>query len=208
MKKNPALIIIDMQNDFVTNQNSPVYIKNGKDIVNPILKVKEYFYKNNYTIINIITLHKKDKSNWGKKDLFLDRYYCIENTEGSKIIDELKPLESEITIEKSLYSGFYKTDLKNILEQKQVNSLYFSGLTTGCCVSSTARDAYNLNYDLFFIADCLTSTNIKANKYELQFFNKSLGKVINSFDYFITENYDNKKKFVISKINSLKREVI
>jgi nicotinamidase-related amidase len=62
----------------------------------------------------------------------------------------------------------------------KITDIYFTGLTTGCCVSSTARDAYNYNYDLFFVKECLTASDKQAHNYELKFFQKSLGKVIKS----------------------------
>ncbi|HPG29734.1 MAG TPA: isochorismatase family cysteine hydrolase [bacterium] len=179
MPLNSALLIIDMQNDFVVNKNSPVYIPNSDKIILPLINARKLFLSNKQTVIHIITEHSQNRKFWGKKDIELNREYCMENTGGAEIIDELSKLtETELIVKKKFYSGFFETGLKEILEKKKIQNLFFTGLTTGCCVSSTARDAYNLGYNLFFIKECMTSSSEEAHNNELIFFQKSLGSVV------------------------------
>ena len=179
MPLNSALLIIDMQNDFAVNKNSPVYIPNADKIIIHLINVRKLFLANNQSVIHIITEHSADRKLWGKKDIELNREYCMENTDGAEIIEELSGLtEDEYIVKKKFYSGFFETGLKEILEKNKIQKLFLTGLTTGCCVSSTARDAYNLGYNLFFIKECMTSSSEEAHKNELIFFQKSLGSVV------------------------------
>jgi len=171
-----------MQADFVKIELSSVFIPSGKSIIQPILQAKKKFIERKLTVINIITIHGRDKSELGVKDIELSRDYCIADTAGAAIIDELLPSAGEITVSKKFYSGFFNTDLRKILETKKISNLFFTKLTTSCCVSSTARDAYNYKYNLYFIEECLTATSKTAHKYELMFFKKSLGTVISLDD--------------------------
>ncbi|MBP7654737.1 cysteine hydrolase [Candidatus Dependentiae bacterium] len=183
MIENSALLVIDMQNDFVKNESSPVYIPGSVKIIKNILAVKNFFKSNFQIIIHVVTEHSSEMKYWGKKDIELNRKYCIENTSGAEIIKELKDsIQNEIIVKKKFYSGFYDTDLKKKLKNYKIENLYFSGLTTGCCVSSTARDAYNFGYNLFFIRECMTSSSEDSHNNELFFFQKSLGRVVSLSD--------------------------
>ncbi len=95
MHYNPALLIIDLQNDFVKFRNSPVFIPSAQTIIPVINNLRELFDSNNRKIFNIITVHPDDINQWGAKDIELKRAYCIENSAGAEIIDELLPLKKK-----------------------------------------------------------------------------------------------------------------
>ncbi|PTT71907.1 isochorismatase, partial [Pseudomonas sp. HMWF010] len=59
----------------------------------------------------------------------------------------------ERVIEKTRYSGFWGTDLDARLKGLGVDTLVVAGVTTECCVDSTVRDAFNLDYHVFVVAD-------------------------------------------------------
>jgi ureidoacrylate peracid hydrolase len=70
-----------------------------------------------------------------------------------QVIDELKPLPQDILINKTRYSGFTRTGLKDALIQNGIKYLFFCGLYTNICVESTLRDAYFEEYFPFLIRD-------------------------------------------------------
>jgi ureidoacrylate peracid hydrolase len=59
-----------------------------------------------------------------------------------QIIDELKPHTGDVLINKTRYSGFTRTGLKETLNHSQIRFLFLVGLYTNICVESTLRDAY------------------------------------------------------------------
>ncbi|WP_411675558.1 cysteine hydrolase [Caulobacter segnis] len=64
-----------------------------------------------------------------------------------------KPLPGEVVVQKARYSGFVGTDLDARLKDLGVDTLIAAGLTTECCVDSTVRDAFSLDYHVFVAAD-------------------------------------------------------
>jgi ureidoacrylate peracid hydrolase len=70
------------------------------------------------------------------------------------LVDQLEPLESEIVIEKSRYSGFVSTDLDSILRSRDIRTLFFVGVALNVCVESTVRDAFGHEYNSIVIKDC------------------------------------------------------
>jgi ureidoacrylate peracid hydrolase len=68
-------------------------------------------------------------------------------------VDELKPLEGDIIIPKTRYSGFYNTNLDSMLRSRGVRNLVFTGIATNVCVESTLRDGFFLEYFGVVLAD-------------------------------------------------------
>ena len=70
-----------------------------------------------------------------------------------ELVDELKPLEGDIIIPKTRYSGFYNTNLDSMLRSRGVRNLVFTGIATNVCVESTLRDGFFLEYFGVVLAD-------------------------------------------------------
>lgn len=64
-----------------------------------------------------------------------------------------QPLPGELVVKKTRYSGFVGTDLDARLRALGVDTLIAAGLTTECCIDSTVRDAFSLDYHVFVAAD-------------------------------------------------------
>jgi nicotinamidase-related amidase len=76
---------------------------------------------------------------------------------GHDIIDELKPVEGEFVIDKSGKGSFYDTGLSALLEALGVTSLLVAGVTTEVCVHTTVREANDRGYECLVLADCVGS---------------------------------------------------
>jgi nicotinamidase-related amidase len=63
------------------------------------------------------------------------------------------PLPGDIEVSKPLYSAFHGADLARQLRERNVDTLILVGLTTNCCVDSTAQDAFHLNFNVFVVSD-------------------------------------------------------
>jgi nicotinamidase-related amidase len=76
---------------------------------------------------------------------------------GHDIIDELKPAPGEFVIDKSGKGSFYDTGLSELLEALGVTSLLVAGVTTEVCVHTTVREANDRGYECLVLADCVGS---------------------------------------------------
>lgn len=79
--------------------------------------------------------------------------WLLQGTWGAEIIDELKPQEGEMVIEKRRYSAFVGTELDMMLKTFDIRYLAFTGVATNICVESTLRDACHLEYLPILISD-------------------------------------------------------
>lgn len=72
---------------------------------------------------------------------------------GCEIKKEVWPLESEPIITKQVNSAFIGTDLEDRLRKGRIDPLVIVGLTTGHCISTTARMAGNLGFKTYVVSD-------------------------------------------------------
>jgi ureidoacrylate peracid hydrolase len=185
-----ALIVIDMQNAFITKGgmvdvfgwdpsfNAPVVERHQRLI--PACRgagVKVVFIKMSYN---------KDYSNSGgpsspnwHKELGLvmmrrnPEYWGRFVTEGTwdeQIIDELAPQTEDTVIRKHRYSAFAGTELDHVLKTYGVKYCIYSGLTCNTCVESTLRDGFFLDYWPILVGDA-TNPNVPGPTYEATLWN-------------------------------------
>ncbi|MEP6853320.1 MAG: cysteine hydrolase, partial [bacterium] len=75
-------------------------------------------------------------------------------TWGSDILDELAPGEDDTVRYKTRYSGFYHTELDELLQRSGIKYLIVTGCTTSVCVESTIREAFYRDYHCVVLEDC------------------------------------------------------
>lgn len=78
----------------------------------------------------------------------------IRDTWNTEIIPELRPHAGDTIVHKSRFSGFYRTELDDLLKQRGVETLIVTGCTTSVCVESTVRDAMFRDYRCIVLEDC------------------------------------------------------
>ena len=152
VKLNPsesALLVIDVQNDFV-KPSGKLYAKGAEKIIEPIQKLLSKARSAGATVIFTQDWHIKDDPEfkiWGE--------HTLENTWGAQIVDELKTRESDIVVQKPSYDAFYSTRLDHILRARGVKKLVLTGLMGNICVQCTAVGAAVRGYELVIPVDAV-----------------------------------------------------
>ena len=81
---------------------------------------------------------------------------------GTDIVDELTPEPDDTILYKTRFSGFYETELDDLLRAAGITHLIVTGCTTSICVESTVRDAFFRDYTCIVLEDC-TAEPMGAN---------------------------------------------
>ena len=77
---------------------------------------------------------------------------CRRGGRGAEFVGP-RPRPGETVIGKARYSAFFSTNLNATLRARGVDTLVVCGATTECCVDSSVRDAFHLDYHVFIAAD-------------------------------------------------------
>ena len=77
-----------------------------------------------------------------------------------QISDEVAPIPGEPVVVKHYPSSFFQTGLGAQIEQTGRQDLVLAGFMTHMCVSSTARDAFNLGYRPTIVASATTTREL------------------------------------------------
>jgi nicotinamidase-related amidase len=182
-----ALIIVDMQNDFLRRDGSfghiarehPEFNIDMPFLVGTIPNVKtlaDTFRKAGKPVVYLAHVLKPDYSDaafpyWriGIEPASGNRTHCVEGSWGAQIIDELKLREDEHLVVKKGFGGFApSTPLDTILRNLGVNTCVVTGVTTCVCVSTTVRGGVEHNYRMVLVSDAVAEVSRKAHDGELQ----------------------------------------
>jgi ureidoacrylate peracid hydrolase len=78
----------------------------------------------------------------------------VRDTWNTQILDALTPEPGDHIVSKHRYSGFFETELDEVLRKLGANYLLVTGCTTSVCVESTVRDAMFRDYSCIVLEDC------------------------------------------------------
>jgi ureidoacrylate peracid hydrolase len=172
-----AVIVVDMQNDFCSHggllHRAGVNIFTVQKAIEPTQKVLGTARDAGMKIVYLKMGFRPDLSNLGEPNspnrvrhlLFGVGQTCtapdgtqgrflVRGTWNTDVIDELRPQPEDIALYKHRFSGFYQTELEDVLRKSGIKDLIFAGCTTSVCVDSTIRDAMFRDYRCALLADC------------------------------------------------------
>lgn len=78
----------------------------------------------------------------------------IRDTWNTEIVKELAPAPGDHVVYKHRFSGFFQTELEELLRSVGVQDIIFTGCTTSICVESTLRDAMFRDFRCLLLEDC------------------------------------------------------
>jgi len=154
--KKTAMIVVDMQNDFVA-PGAAMETPAARQIVPKLAEALRICREAGIRVVYTAHVHRRDGCDMGLFDdlhpPIANRDALVDGTLGVDIYPELAPKTGEHVIKKHRYSGFFGTDLDIILREWGVDTVIISGTTTENCCHATARDAMFRNYRVAFLSD-------------------------------------------------------
>lgn len=155
------MLIIDMLNDFVL-EGAPLKVPKIERIIGPVKREIERARSEGYQVIYICDSHEEND-----REFEIFPPHAVKGTEGSKIIEDLKPEGTDIIVRKSTFSGFYKTNLDEMLKKMLVEKLIVTGDVTNICVLYTVADAVMRGYKVDVVKDAVAGLNMRDHKFAL-----------------------------------------
>jgi nicotinamidase-related amidase len=164
---NPAVILIDVQNDFFSGV---LKMQRATNIIVPLQRLVAAARKNEVPVIYSIDSHYPQDveitRKWGN--------HAIKGTEGAEVIPELAPDKTlDYIVEKRTYSGFYETGLDPLLRSLYkgdgVKTVILGGLHTNMCIRHTSADAFFRGYHIVIPEDGVEAFNEEDHRQGLKY---------------------------------------
>ena len=189
--KSTALIIIDMQNTFLS-PGGAAEVPKGRDIVENINILASEIRRLGGHIVWIThgNHNHKELSDW--PNFF--NYYVSEEVrqqtiislspggEGQKIWNKLNVSPEDSTVFKNRYSAFTpgSSPLERRLRSFGIDTILVAGTKTNVCCESTARDAMMLDFKTIMVSDCCAALSDEEHRATLETFIQQFGDVMTS----------------------------
>jgi len=159
----PALLVIDMQHDFV-DEKGAIPCEGASLVVPKIKELIEEARRSRIPVIFTQEVHRPQRVDFGRELDGDEPLHCVEGSRGAEIVEELAPEKSDYVVPKRRYSGFFGTDLSILLRGLGVDTLYITGAATDVCVYLTAMDAHQFDFKVKIPRDCVTGTSQAAHE--------------------------------------------
>jgi maleamate amidohydrolase len=173
--ERPAVLIIDMQNDFCDPDAPTTLWPSIGNTYEPIARLTTAARAGKVPVIYTQGLVAADGSSAGlwrfKQQFHAEMRVQIEGSRGAEIIRELTPRDGDRIIRKWRPSAFFRTDLEVFLGAQGIDTLLLCGTSVSGCVRATATDAFMRDIRCMLVRECVadrTPAVLEANLFDLQ----------------------------------------
>src|SRR6266566_3962087 len=130
-----ALIVADMQNDFVVPGGS-LLVPGAEATIPAIRGLLDLARVHGMRVVYSQDTHRDGDPEWQ-----IWGEHCREGSWGWQIVDALSPAEDETVLRKVRYDAFYGTPLDHLLRLWGIDTLVICGTVANICVHYTAASA-------------------------------------------------------------------
>jgi len=173
-----ALVVIDLQNDFVGAGGVVDSRGEGREarlrgLVQNAATALRRAREIGVTIVFLCyarTCDHRYESSASLRWTFIKRGYtagqvsAIEGTWGAEIVAPLGPEDGDLVVQKRRSSGFFGTNLNETLQTRGIRTVVLAGVSTHGCVEATARDAELNDYYVVLLEDCVGAYDDKLHR--------------------------------------------
>jgi nicotinamidase-related amidase len=191
LAENTALVIVDLQNDFV-REGAGMEVPSARDTIEanqrliafareqgiPVIYTKfmagpkkTFIWERSPEIEKVKACHRNFK-----------RYYpdVKKELECTDVIDELRPEKEDYIVEKYGYSAFNNTNLTDILKSLHANTVIVTGTVTQICVEDTVHAAFHNGLNVVVAKDAVSSFSQELQDAALKNIGMKYGAVMDS----------------------------
>jgi nicotinamidase-related amidase len=168
-----ALVIIDMQRDFVEKGGFGEALGNDvtplQAVIAPCRSMLDAARRTGMMVIHTREGHSHDMADCPPSKVVRGRgatrigdtgpmgRILIRGHDGHDIVPELAPQAGEVVVDKPGKGAFFATNLDHVLHNRGIKSLIVCGVTTEVCVHTTVREANDRGYECLLIEDATES---------------------------------------------------
>ncbi|MCG9803490.1 isochorismatase family protein [Staphylococcus argenteus] len=176
-----ALVLIDLQQGILKMDYAP---NTAENVIQNANKLIEVFRKNN-GFIAFVRVKLYDGNDTLKPNAMIS-LPPKEGDDYSKFHHLLDKRDGDFVIDKRQFSAFVGTDLDLQLRRRGIDTIVLGGVATHVGVDTTARDAYQLNYNQFFVTDMMSAQNETLHQFPIENIFPIMGQTITTIELLNT----------------------
>jgi len=164
MQTGDALILVDVQNDFLPGGSLAVPC--GDEVVPPLKRLIDRFTCCGLPVVATRDWHPADHCSFHQRGGPWPPH-CVAGTAGAAFAPALalpgsaRIVSKAVTADTDAYSGFGGTDLDGFLRTAGVRRLFVGGLATDYCVLNTVRDGLANGYAVMLLTDAIRAVDVQ-----------------------------------------------
>jgi nicotinamidase-related amidase len=174
--KAPALIVVDMLNDFL----APWPQASKQRLIASTNSLIAMMRRHHRPIIWVRQEFQPDLSDAFPEMRAKNIRITIQGTPGCQVISDLAVDASDAVVVKKRYSAFFGTSLDQVLAGLDPDGLILAGINTHACIRVTAIDAYQRDWDVIVASDCVDSYDREHHDISLRYMNGKIAAVMSN----------------------------
>jgi nicotinamidase-related amidase len=182
-RERTALLVIDMQDEFVRPHWTPFWVPDATRLVPGIRRLADACRGLEVPVIYTAFARTHGYTDRPRSGASMPNRYreVAANPEWFRdgaIWHELAPAENEIVIHKPSYGAFYDTPLQTILTNLGRDTIVICGTLTNFCCGTTARQGYERGFNVVVIGDLTATDDRELHEAELKTLRKGFALVL------------------------------
>ena len=165
--KRTAVLVLDVQNDLV--KITPRIRENR--VLEHIAAVMGAARRSKVPVIHITASVRRDFLDIPRDNPLWDGLrksrQLIFGTKGAAIHPKVRPLRSELVLNKTCVDPFLTTNLGQALQNHDVNTVVLTGLWTNWVIEATARHASDMGYRVYIPRECVASNTFENHDFAI-----------------------------------------
>ena len=180
-----ALVVVDVQNDFVADggffDRIGADVKSAQQSVPNLVRLVDHARAAGVLVVFVRStydaqyLSEAMRERNQRREIEMPR--CIEGSWGAEFY-AVQPLAAESVVVKHRYSAMVNPEFDTLLKRRGIRSLLLTGVATDTCVESTGRDAYFMDYYVSIVADCCGAASASDHLGALERFDRDYGAIV------------------------------
>ena len=164
--RTTALVVIDLQRGIVSRDTKP---HSAADVVARCARMASRFRELRGTVVLVNVAYSADDGD--RLTPMTDAPPPVSGPlppDWGELVPELERSPNDILITKHQWGAFYGTELDLQLRRRNVRSIVIGGIATNFGVESTARDAWERNYQIYFAEDAMAGMSAEAHEFAIR----------------------------------------
>lgn len=165
LSSTDALLIVDVQNDFLPGGNLPVPA--GDQVIPVLNRYIAVFVRHSLPIVATRDWHPARHCSFRPQGGIWPQH-CIAGSKGAALAARLALPPSAVivskatTVDNDAYSGFEGTELATLLHASGSERVFVGGLATDYCVLNTVKDALSQGFKVALLLDAIRAVDVRA----------------------------------------------